>query len=123
MNTAACLFNSPYKVSLLLLIVLCLSCTSNTDTERHQKNRNNIVNIQERIKEINTEENPITAWGIPHILGDYLLVSDYKSPDKLVYTIRTISNTLPVQETEVKGREKSQTWAELQRMKQNKFFT
>ena len=85
MNTAACLFNSPYKVSLLLLIVLCLSCTSNTDTERHQKNRNNIVNIQERIKEINTEENPITAWGIPHILGDYLLVSDYKSPDKLVY--------------------------------------
>ena len=85
MNTAACLFNSPYKVSLLLLIVLCLSCTSNTDTERHQKNRNNIVNIQERIKEINTEENPITAWRIPHILGDYLLISDYKSPDKLVY--------------------------------------
>ncbi len=46
MNTAACLFNSPYKVSLSLLIVLCLSCTSNADTEIYQKRRDNAITVK-----------------------------------------------------------------------------
>lgn len=69
----------------LLLIATCWSCTQKASTEKHQKDRNNIIDVQDKIKEIDMEDTPISGWGDPYILNDYLLISDYKSPDKLVY--------------------------------------
>lgn len=73
------------NISLSLLLILCWSCTQSPQTEKHQTDRNNIIDVQDRIKEIHLEETPFTDWGEPYILEDFLLISDYKSPDKLVY--------------------------------------
>ena len=78
MNTAACLFN-PYKVSLLLLIVLCLSCTSNTDTEIYQNRRDNVISVKDKVKEIMIEDVLIGRVTRPYLIDKYLIIVDHSS--------------------------------------------
>ncbi len=39
-------------VCLLLIIVFLLGCSSNSTTEKHQRKRDNIINVHDQIKEI-----------------------------------------------------------------------
>lgn len=84
MNTAACLFN-PYKVSLLLLIVLCLSCTSNTDTEIYQNRRDNVISVKDKVKEIMIEDVLIGRVTRPYLIDKYLIIVDHSSYDRFIH--------------------------------------
>ena len=85
MNTAACLFNSPYKVPLLLLIVLCLSCTSNTDTEIYQNRRDNVISVKDKVKEIMIEDVLIGRVTRPYLIDKYLIIVDHSSYDRFIH--------------------------------------
>jgi hypothetical protein len=58
------------------------------------------VDIRDRIKEISTEETPISHINFIYILGDYLMIKDYHSLRNLVYffdkyTFRFIGDFIP----------------------------
>lgn len=72
-------------VNILCGLIICCSCTQTPETEKHQKKRDNILNVHERVTKIDMEATPLTGWSAPEIMSEYLLVSDYKSPDKLIY--------------------------------------
>lgn len=73
------------KALFIFVVILCWSCRQSSETEIYQKKRNNLINVQDKIIKIAMEDVPITIFAIPYILGDYLIVSDYKSPDKLIH--------------------------------------
>jgi hypothetical protein len=76
---------SPIKHILLsLLIIYSWSCANNP-TERHQSNRNNVVNVHDKVKEIPMEEPPISNINFIYLMADYLMISDYKSPSELLH--------------------------------------
>ncbi|WP_297975744.1 6-bladed beta-propeller [uncultured Bacteroides sp.] len=73
------------KLMFLLLPCVIESCISNSDTEIYQKKRDNIVDVHALIKEIPINDVLIGSIARPFLLGDYLLIGDYKSSDKLIH--------------------------------------
>ncbi|MGN0057826.1 MAG: 6-bladed beta-propeller [Phocaeicola plebeius] len=69
----------------LLWIGILSSCTSNTDTEKHQHQRDNIVDVHDQVKEFQTGDVLIGSYSRLFILGEYLIIGDYKSTDKLIH--------------------------------------
>jgi hypothetical protein len=59
----------------LLFIFTCFSCTHNSEIEKYQRKRNNIVNVQERIKEIPMEDVLIGRMNRLYMTNDYLVIS------------------------------------------------
>lgn len=72
-------------ILLLLSAIVCLGCTQRPGTEKHQKNRDNIINVHDRVVEIELEDVLIGAWGSPYILNEYLIIRDYHSSEKLIH--------------------------------------
>jgi hypothetical protein len=70
---------------LLLIAVICYSCSQNTATEKYQSNRDNIVNVQEKVKWIEMEDVFISSINRLYLADDYLIISDSKSIDKTMY--------------------------------------
>lgn len=74
------------KSFLLMLFVLILySCNSNSETDKKYDANDKLSNVKKEIKEIDIKEKEISIFGTPYILNDYLIISDYKSPDKLIH--------------------------------------
>ena len=72
------------KLILLIPAIIFWSCSSNTDTEKYQNNRNNIINVKDKIQEINFKD-VITSWASRlFIINDYLLVTDGRSFENLL---------------------------------------
>lgn len=73
--------------SLLCLFGLLVmgSCTSNSETEKYQKRSDNIVNVRAHVKPIQIEDVLIGSIARSFLLGDYLIIGDYKSSDKLIH--------------------------------------
>lgn len=69
----------------LLVVLLCVACTSKGENEKWQNQRTNIVDIKDDVKKIDTEDVLIGAVASPYICGNYLAVIDYSSVDKLVH--------------------------------------
>lgn len=76
MNRLVCLF---------LLIVSCLGCSSNPTTEKHQGERDNIINVSDRIKKIVIEDVLISNFTSIGIIDKYLFITDYKSANELIH--------------------------------------
>lgn len=73
------------KLLYFLLIMISLSCcTQNPSTEIFQHKRNNIINIHNKIKEINIENILISNISRIYLINDYLIIGDYKTQDKLI---------------------------------------
>ncbi|WP_102407840.1 BF3164 family lipoprotein [Parabacteroides bouchesdurhonensis] len=73
------------KQILLLFLMLCCSCVHNAETEIYQNKRDKTINIHDKIKEINIEEVLIGRSNQIRILGDFLIIGDYKAMDKLIH--------------------------------------
>ncbi|KAA6332550.1 hypothetical protein EZS27_018950 [termite gut metagenome] len=73
------------KLLYLLLIAACYSCSSNSDTEKYQNKRDNVINVREKVKEIEMEEVLIGQTARLCLMNDYLIIGDYKSLDKLIH--------------------------------------
>lgn len=71
----------------ILMVLFCIGCTPKETNEKRQNRRKNIVNVKDDVKEIDTEDVLIGALADPYICGDYLVVADYDSPDKMVHLI------------------------------------
>jgi hypothetical protein len=75
------------KLLCLLFISVCWSCTHNSKEEKHQSKRDNIINVREKVKEIKiSEEDALIGRTVRmSLLGDYLIIGNYKSFDKLIH--------------------------------------
>ncbi|MDR3252992.1 MAG: 6-bladed beta-propeller, partial [Tannerella sp.] len=69
---------------MLIISAICWSC-SNSETEKYQSNRNKVVNVHDKLVEFNKEE--VMIGSMPHfsMIGDYLIISDYKAYDKIIH--------------------------------------
>lgn len=72
------------RVLYLVVIALCVGCT-NSSTEKYQKNRSNILSLHDQVKEIRFDDVLIGSIARVYTLGEYLIVADHKSVDKLIH--------------------------------------
>ncbi|RHR91212.1 6-bladed beta-propeller [Parabacteroides sp. AF14-59] len=72
------------KLLYFLIVIISWSCTQNSPTEKFQHKRNNIMNIHDKIEEIQMEDILISNISRIHLIKDYLVIGDYKAPDKLI---------------------------------------
>lgn len=77
----------------LLMIFLCFGCERRPETDKVQRTRDNVINVQDRIVEIDMGELPISNSGTMGILGDYLIILDYKSYGELIHLFNKNSFT------------------------------
>lgn len=68
-----------------LLFAFLGSCTHRQEQEKKFDSQKNVVHVKERMNEIVIDEKEISSFGIPYIVNEYLLITDYKSPDKLIH--------------------------------------
>ena len=69
----------------LLWILLTLSCEQHSESIKYYNAQSKIQNIKENIREIPIEDVAISNFGTPFILNNYIIISDYKSFDKLIH--------------------------------------
>lgn len=76
-----------YKITILgvCLILLFCFCSKNSDKEKTFDLQGNIINIKDDIIKIDTDPIDISNLGVPYILNEFLIISDYHSPDKLIH--------------------------------------
>lgn len=72
------------KLLFLLLIIIGWSCTHGSKTEKYQNKRENIVQVRNRIKEIEMEDVLINRNAQLYSIREYLIICDYKSYDKQI---------------------------------------
>jgi hypothetical protein len=74
------------RLFVVLLISLGWGCVAHdAGKAKHQGRRDNIVDVREKVKEIEIEDVLLSNTIVPYIIGDYLMIEDYKSPDEIVH--------------------------------------
>ena len=71
-----------------ILVILICSCTT-SPTEKHQNSRNNIVNVQDKVKEIIIDEPLISSYSNMYMMDKYLIITDWKAYDKQIQLCRS----------------------------------
>lgn len=74
-------------VCLLLIIVFLLGCSSNSTTEKHQRKRDNIINVHDQIKEITIGDILIGFFSWPVIIDNYIFITDYKTANEFIHIL------------------------------------
>lgn len=69
----------------ILWLFSTFSCKQHSESIKHYNALDSIKNVKENIHEIAIEDIEISNFGTPFILNDYLIISDYKSFDKLIH--------------------------------------
>lgn len=70
----------------LLLLVTVFSCTNKEkNSEKFQNRRNKIVNVRDKVKEIEVEDVILSGKTRPYIINDYLIISDFKAANKIIH--------------------------------------
>lgn len=70
----------------LLLISTLISCNKNSEQEKYQQHRNNVIDVSSQV--IDTKIDTKLMFGgqtILRIIKDYLIVCDYQSPEKGIH--------------------------------------
>ena len=73
------------KLLYLLLIAVCWSCSQDSETEKHQSKRDQVVDVRDKMKEFSTQDVLIGRISRTYLIDNYLIVTDYNSPDKLIH--------------------------------------
>ena len=73
------------KVFYLLAVAIFCGCTSDSKTEKYQDERNNVVNVRDKVKELEIKDVLTSSIAGVSIIGDYLLISDYTSSSKFIH--------------------------------------
>lgn len=73
-------------ISLLsvVVIVVCGSCSKPPETEKYQYKRNHIIEVRDKLVEIEIDSLLFSSASTPYIIDNYLLIADYKSYDHLI---------------------------------------
>jgi hypothetical protein len=67
------------------MIIVFWSCTHNSETEKYQKKRNNVINIREKVKEIEFDNVLIGPISPLYLISDYLFISDVETHDRYIH--------------------------------------
>ncbi len=73
------------RIFYFLFVLVFVSCNRNTETEKFQSDRSNVVDVSKKLKELYTDEVLIGAYPKLHLGCGYLIVKDYKSYEKLMH--------------------------------------
>lgn len=73
------------KILFITLIVMCWGCSRSAESEKHQKKRDNVVFIQDKIEEIDTKDLLIASVVRLYPMDKYLIIADHKTVDKLMH--------------------------------------
>ncbi|WP_455673190.1 6-bladed beta-propeller [Phocaeicola sp.] len=68
-----------------LFVALLCGCKEAPSTEKHQKKRNNIVNVHDKVKEIDIQDVLIGQFSSLCFIDKYLLITDSKSYEGMVH--------------------------------------
>lgn len=75
-----------FIITVLVILSTLYSCNRNTDTEKYQGKRNNVVDCKSLLIEIPTEDNVLIGRiGRLYLLKDYLIIGDSNSADQLIH--------------------------------------
>lgn len=74
-----------YNVLWLFFLWATCGCTSSSETEKYQRQRDNIIDVHALVKEFQTGDVLIGSYARLFLLDDYLIIGDYKSSDRLVH--------------------------------------
>lgn len=80
--------NNMKNINILLCILWIVStfgCKQQSESIKHYNALDNIKNVKENIHEIVIEDIEISDFGRPFIINKHLIISDYKSFDKLIH--------------------------------------
>ena len=77
--------NRHFTFVFFLALTFCLSCLNNSETVKIQKNRNNIIQVRDKVKEIKIEDVLISNHSRVYIIDQYLIIKDYNSYDKAIH--------------------------------------
>lgn len=66
------------KLLYLLLIAVCWSCSQDSETEKHQSKRDQVVDVRDKMKEFSTQDVLIGRISRTYLIDNYLIVTDYK---------------------------------------------
>ena len=80
------------KLLYLLLIAVCWSCSQDSETEKHQSKRDQVVDVRDKMKEFSTQDVLIGRISRTYLIDNYLIVTDYNS---FICLTKTHSNILP----------------------------
>lgn len=76
------------RVTLVLSVFIgWVGCNPNSNNEKYQSHRNNVVDVRDRVQEIAAEEVLISNIAWINFLDDYLIISDYKSADQCIHLL------------------------------------
>lgn len=73
------------KLYFLVTVIMCWSCSDISQTEIYQKERDNVVNVKDKVKEIKIEDVLIGGISRLRLMKDYLIILDVRSDDKLIH--------------------------------------
>lgn len=73
------------KLLFIIIITTFLSCVHSSKTEKYQTHRNIVINVQDKVKEIEIKDVLIGSIAPLYSLGEYLIIGDPKSDDKLIH--------------------------------------
>lgn len=71
--------------TLIVHLPILISCSINSEQEIYHKERKNIITVHESINEMDFGETYLSNFAKLYLMGDYLIVSDYKSLDNQIY--------------------------------------
>lgn len=74
-----------HSIVVISFAALLWNCTTNSGTEKHQNNRKNILDVKERIQEIEIEDVMIGSIANLYLSDNYLIISDDRANDLLVH--------------------------------------
>ncbi|WP_106831893.1 BF3164 family lipoprotein [Parabacteroides pacaensis] len=69
----------------LAFFIGCYGCSNNSQIEKHQTKRDNVINVQDKIKEIKTGDVLIGRFNHLSLINNYLIIGDYSTHDKLIH--------------------------------------
>lgn len=73
------------KVLCLFAIIFCWGCTSGSKTEIYQDERDKVLHVKDKVKEIVIDDVMIGGISRLQLMDDYLMIADHKSYDKLIH--------------------------------------
>lgn len=86
MNMRTIRFTSPANwLIYLLFMAICPGCSTTPKTEKFQTSRDNVVDVRDKVREIKIEDVLISGIARIYLLGDYLIIEDFKSYDNLIH--------------------------------------
>ena len=70
---------------LLLLIPVFGGCSQHSETEKHYKGYDNVINVHDRLQPIEIKEVFFSDFANLYLMDKYLIISDYHSPDRHIH--------------------------------------